>query len=169
MKNFNRHWFPYNIDFLKYGNIICDMKTTRVVLDTNVLVAASRSRNGASFALLLALRNGQFKALASVPLMLEYEAVLKRPEQLAASGRSVAMTDAFLDALTLFVEPIHLHYLWRPQLRDPADEMVLETALNGRAEALVTLNISDFNAASHFRLAVMTPGAFLRRLQEEKM
>lgn len=96
------------------------MKITRVVLDTNVLVAASRSRNGASFALLQALRNRQFKALASVPLMLEYEAVLKRPEQLAASGRSTDMTDAFLDALTLFIEPIHLHYLWRPQLRDPA-------------------------------------------------
>ncbi|MDO9103393.1 MAG: PIN domain-containing protein, partial [Methylovulum sp.] len=59
------------------------MKIPRAVLDTNVLVAASRSRNGASFALLLALKNGQFTALASVPLMLEYEAVLKRPEQLA--------------------------------------------------------------------------------------
>jgi predicted nucleic acid-binding protein len=78
------------------------------------------------------------------------------------------MTDAFLDALSLFIEPVHLHYLWRPQLRDPADEMVLETALNGRAEALVTLNIADFVPASHFRLPVLTPGAFLRRLQEEK-
>lgn len=148
--------------------MICDMKITRVVLDTNVLVAASRSRSGASFALLLALRRSQFTALASVPLMLEYEAVLKRPEQLAASGRSAAMTDAFLDALSLFIEPVHLHYLWRPQLRDPADEMVLETALNGRAEVLVTLNIADFAPASHFRLPVLTPGAFLRRLQEEK-
>jgi putative PIN family toxin of toxin-antitoxin system len=148
--------------------MICDMKITRVVLDANVLVAASRSRSGASFALLLALRSSQFTALASVPLMLEYEAVLKRPEQLAASGRSAAMTDAFLDALSLFIEPVHLHYLWRPQLRDPADEMVLETALNGRAEVLVTLNIADFVPASHFRLPVLTPGAFLRRLQEEK-
>jgi len=144
------------------------MKVIRVVLDTNVLVAASRSRSGASFALLLALRNGQFTALASVPLMLEYEAVLKRPEQLAASGRNAAMTDAFLDALSLFIEPVHLHYLWRPQLRDPADEMVLETALNGRAEALVTLNIADFVPASHFRLPVLTPGTFLHRLREEK-
>ena len=113
------------------------MKIPRVVLDTNVLVAASRSRNGASFALLLALKNGQFTALASVPLMLEYEAVLKRPEQLAVSERTEVTTDAFLDALSLFIETVHLHYLWRPQLRDPADEMVLETALNGRAEVLV--------------------------------
>jgi len=148
--------------------MICDMKIFRVVLDTNVLVAASRSRNGASFALLSALKNGQFTALASVPLMLESEAVLKRPEQLVISGRTAFNTDAFLDALSLFIEPVHLHYLWRPQLRDPADEMVLETALNGRAEVLVTLNVADFFAASHFRLPVLTPGAFLRQLQEEK-
>lgn len=144
------------------------MKKHRVVLDTNVLVAASRSRNGASFALLLALKKSQFIALASVPLMLEYEAVLKRPEHLCVSERTVASTDAFLDALSLFIEPVHLHYLWRPQLRDPADEMVLETALNGRADLLVTLNSADFTPASHFRLALSTPGVFLRQLQKEK-
>ena len=64
-------------------------------------------------------------------------------------------------------ESVHLHYLWRPQLRDPADEMVLETALNGRADALVTLNINDFKPASHFGLAVLPPSTFLRQLQEE--
>lgn len=144
------------------------MKIYRVVLDTNILVAASRSNQGASFALLQELKNRRFVALASVPLYLEYEVVLKRPEHLAIGGRNVAMTDAFLDAMSVFIEPVHLHNLWRPQLRDPADEMVLETALNGRAEALVTLNIDDFIAASHFRLPMLTPGAFLRRLQEEQ-
>jgi putative PIN family toxin of toxin-antitoxin system len=144
------------------------MKSWRVVLDTNVLVAASRSSSGASFALLQGLRNSLFKALVSVPLMLEYEAVLKRPEQLAAGARNMAMVDGFLDALSLFAEPVHLHYLWRPQLRDAADEMVLETALNGRADALVTLNERDFIAAAHFRLPILSPGNFLRRLQEEK-
>lgn len=148
-------------------HIIGDMNNVRVVLDTNILVAASRSRLGASFALLAALRNGRYTALASVPLMLEYEAVLMRPEQLAASGRNAVTTTAFLDAISLCIEPVHLHYLWRPQLRDPADEMVLETALNGCAHALVTLNVSDFAAAAHFRLPVLTPGAFLRQLQEE--
>jgi putative PIN family toxin of toxin-antitoxin system len=141
----------------------------RVVLDTNILVAASRSRLGASFALLQALRNARFTALVSVPLMLEYEAVLQRPEQLQASGRSAAVKDAFLDALCLCVEPVHLYYLWRPQLRDAADEMVLETALNGRADALVTLNVRDFAAAANFRLPVLMPGIFLRQLQEEKL
>jgi len=142
------------------------MKIWRVVLDTNLLTAASRSRWRASFALLRALRAGQFTALASVPLMLEYEAVLNREEHLRASGRSLSMNQAFLDALCTFIEPVHLHYLWRPQLRDPADEMVLETALNGHADALVTHNLADF-AAANVRLPVLTPAAFLSRLSKE--
>ena len=122
--------------------------------------------SAAQCGLLQALRNNQFVALASVPLMLEYEAVLKRPEHLQVGNRNIAMTDAFLDALSLFIEPVHLHYLWRPQLRDAADEMVLETALNGRANALVTTNINDFKPASHFGLSVLLPGVFLRQLKE---
>ena len=135
----------------------------RVVLDTNVLVAASRSRNSASFALMNALRNRRYTALVSVPLMLEYESVLKRAEHRHPT-QDEAFVDAFLDALSLLVEPVHLHYLWRPQTRDPADEMVLETALNGRAEALITLNVSDFAVAERFRLPVLTPGTFLKLL-----
>ena len=150
-------------------NIIGDMIIKRVVLDTNVLVAASRSRLGASFALMQALRDGRYRALASTPLLLEYAAVLHRPEQLEASGRTAAQTHTFLDALCLRIEPVHLHYLWRPQLRDPADEIVLETALNGRADALVTLNVGDFAPAVHFGLPVLTPGAFWRQLNEEKL
>lgn len=137
----------------------------RVVLDTNVLVSAARSRAGASFAALQALRQRRFIALVSVPLMLEYEAVLKRPAQLQAGGRTPGMVDAFLDALCHYVEPVHLHYLWRPQTRDAADEMVLETALNGRADALVTLNTADFTkAAARFRLNLLTPGSFYQQL-----
>jgi len=143
------------------------MNQWRVVLDTNLLIAAARSRTGASSAVLRALFEEQFIALVSVPLMLEYEAVLNRNEHLIVSGRSIGMNMAFLDALCLFAEPVHLHYLWRPQLRDPSDEMVLETALNGRADALVTLNTADFAPAIHFRLPVITPGHFLHRLSRE--
>ena len=147
--------------------MIGSMKKLRLVLDTNILVAAGRSRLGASFALLQALRDGRFILLASVPLFLEYEAVLKRSEQLESGGRSAEMVDAFLDALSLRTEPVHLHFLWRPQLRDPADEMVLETALNGRADALVTHNGRDFGAARNFRMPVWTPLQCLQRLSEE--
>jgi len=144
------------------------MNKMRVVLDTSVLVAASRSRPGASFALLQVLREGRYQALASLPLMLEYQAVLN-PEHLAIGGRDSRMTDAFLDALSLYIKPVHLHYLWRPQLRDPADEMVLETALNGRAEALITLNIGDFAAiATRFNIRIITPGAFWHSLKKGK-
>jgi len=145
-----------------------DMRLLRVVMDTNVLVAAARSRNGASHALLRALRGEKFRLLASVPLFLEYEVVLKRSEQLASGRRTVAMVDVFLDALSLRVAPVHLFYLWRPQLRDPADEMVLETALNGRADVLVTFNVTDFAAAAErFGLPVWTPQIVLAKLEKE--
>lgn len=147
--------------------MIRNMKKYRVVLDTNILVAAGRSRKGASFALLQALRGRKFGLLASVPLFVEYEAVLKRLDQLEIGSRDAAMIDAFLDALALVVEPVHLHFLWRPQLRDPGDEMVLETALNGRADALVTFNVRDFSAAERFGMKVWTPGQFLQRLSKE--
>jgi putative PIN family toxin of toxin-antitoxin system len=141
--------------------------TSRIVLDTNVLVAAARSQNGASFELLSRLGKGHFVALASVPLMLEYEAVLMRSEHLQPGNRTEAMTNMFLDAMCLRMEFVHLFYLWRPQTRDPGDEMVLETALNGRADALVTLNISDFDVAKNFRLPVLTPGNFVQQLRKE--
>lgn len=144
------------------------MKQLRVVLDTNVLVAASRSSRGASFALLRLLRERRFIALASVPLLLEYEAVLKRPEHLAVGGRTESMTDAFLDALCLRCEPVELYFLWRPRARDPADDIVLETALNGRADRLVTLNTGDFAAATQFQLVVVQPAELLHQLQERQ-
>jgi len=162
-------WRTVSVERFSGCNIIGNMKINRIVLDTNVLVAAARSRNGASFALLGALRANRFCMLASVPLFVEYEAVLKRPEQLAQGQRSAASVDAFLDALVLRVEPVHLYYLWRPQLRDAADEMVLETALNGRAQALVTFNGGDFDAARKFALPVLTPAEFLKQLNQGEM
>ncbi len=141
------------------------IEVPRAVLDTNVLVAAARSSLGASFALLQALRARRFVALVSVPLMLEYQAVLLRPEQWAAASRTADSVVKFLDAFCLLATPVHLHYLWRPQTRDPADEMVLETALNGGAHALVTLNERDFAvAAANFRLKLQKPGEFLRSI-----
>lgn len=155
------------VDAPGWENIIGHMTNLRVVLDINILVAAARSRNGASHALLGLALDRRFAVLASVPLYIEYEAVLKRPEHLAEGGRNAASVEAFLDAFARVVEPVTLHYLWRPQLRDPADEMVLETALNGRADALVTHNVEDFVPARRFGLAVWKPQTLLQRLKEE--
>jgi predicted nucleic acid-binding protein len=131
------------------------------------MVAGLRSRNGASFQILAALPERRFTPLLSVPLVLEYEAVLKRDEHLSAHGISAARIDDFLHVWVSYAEPVRLNYLWRPQLRDNADEMVLETALNGRAEAIVTHNVKDFRAAAAtFAVAIWRPADLLRALRQ---
>jgi putative PIN family toxin of toxin-antitoxin system len=138
-------------------DIVFDMKS-RFVLDTNVLVTALCNRNGASHLLIRWALADKISLLASPPLWLEYEAVLKRPEIRLRHGISIEDLDIVLDTMAAHVEPIHLNYLWRPQLRDPNDEMVLETALNAAADALVTFNIKDFaDAANRFSLKLVTP------------
>lgn len=136
----------------------------RSVIDTNVLVTARRSPTGASNALLKAADRQLFNMLVSVPLFLEYEAVLSRPEHMAASGLSAATVAGFLDYLAGIVEPVRLHYLWRPQLADIADEMVLETAINGQADCIVTFNIAHFAPATRFGIEVITPAEMMRKL-----
>ncbi|HJU18010.1 MAG TPA: PIN domain-containing protein [Stellaceae bacterium] len=130
----------------------------KAALDTDVLVAAIRSRRGASRAWVRALLTGEAALLLSVPLALQYEAVLTRPEHLAASGMSVTQITAFLDALCAICVPVEISYLWRPVLRDPDDEMVLEAAINGRADRLLTFNERDFAAAARFGVTVERPG-----------
>lgn len=130
----------------------------RLVLDTNVLVTALCNQDGASHRLIRWVLAGRIVLLASPALWLEYEAVLKRAHIRLRHGISPDNLDVLLDTLAAHVEPVHLNYLWRPQLRDQNDEMVLETALNGSADALVTFNIKDFtDAASRFTLKLVTP------------
>ncbi len=103
--------------------------------------------------------------LASVPLFLEYEAVLTRPEHLLAGRLTEQGVIGFLNYLAGLVEPVRLHYLWRPQLSDVADEMVLETAINGRADYIVTFNVGHFGPAGRFGIEIVTPAAVLRRIR----
>lgn len=137
----------------------------RAVLDTNILISARRSRTGASNMLLHAVDQKTFQMLVSVPLFLEYEAVLTRPEHLRATGLAAETVAGFLNYLAEIVEPVRLHYLWRPQLGDVADEMVLETAINGRANCIVTFNGGHFGAAIRFGVQVVTPGEMMRRIR----
>ncbi len=141
----------------------------RVVLDTDVLVAAFRSDQGASRQLLLAALDRRFVMLVSVPLMLEYEAVLTRQEHLAAAGITANDVDTVLDALAAVIEPVRLSFLWRPRLKDAADEMVLETAVNGTADRLVTFNLKHLGeAALEFGVRALRPGKALREMAEKQ-
>ena len=130
----------------------------KVVLDTDVLVAASRSRLGASRAWLQAVLTGEVTALMSVPLMVQYEAVLTRREHLVQSGMTIAEVGRFLDVLSVVTEPVDIAFRWRPALRDPDDEMVLEAAINGGADRLLTFNERDFRGANRFGVIVERPG-----------
>lgn len=130
----------------------------KLVIDTNVVVAGLMSRHGASNRLLQLLGGGSTAMLVSVPLFLEYESVLKRPDIRVKHGYAPDAIDQLLAYWAHICTPVTLHLLWRPQLRDPKDEMVLETAINGGADCIVTFNTKDFEpAADRFGVKLCTP------------
>jgi putative PIN family toxin of toxin-antitoxin system len=138
----------------------------RLVLDTDVIVAAMRSDQGASYQLLAAALDRRVVMLASVPLMLEYEAVLTRPEHLEQIGITPAEMNEVLDAIAAVAEPVIIRFHWRPQLKDPDDEMVLETAVNGGADRLATFNLRHLGlVARTFGIPAMRPGALWREIR----
>jgi putative PIN family toxin of toxin-antitoxin system len=136
------------------------------VLDTNAVVAAMRSPIGASAGLLMAARRSEVTLLCNVALALEYEATCLLAEHRLAAGLDLEGVAIFVDAVLAMVEPVETHFMWRPQLRDPADEFVLEAAVNGRADALVTFNRRDFGAVpARFGIEVLTPAEAIRRIR----
>ena len=140
-------------------------KAQKLVIDTNILVAATRNHSGPSFALMQLVRQSRITMCCSPALFLEYEDVLKRPEQLSASGLLAIDVDAILSELAGFIAPVTTHYQWRPQLRDPSDEMVLEAAANAQAAAIVTYNLRDFQPAKLFGIPVLNPEQTFRQFQ----
>jgi putative PIN family toxin of toxin-antitoxin system len=135
----------------------------RYILDTNVVVAAVRSPAGASAEILRMALLQKMEVVCSVPLFLEYEAVLTRPEHLKAAGVSLQDVINLLNVLAGKIHEVEIAYLWRPQLRDPADDMVLEAAVNGRAGTIITFNERDFlPQALSFGLVVLRPEQFFR-------
>lgn len=132
-----------------------------------MIVAALRSRTGASNAVLEQVARGRLRPLVSTALFLEYEDVLQRPENRLATGLNEDDIATFLAALASTAEAVEVNFRWRPQLVDPQDELVLEAAVNGGADALVTHNVRDFEPATRlFGLRVLLPRGVLKELRQ---
>lgn len=138
------------------------MALARVVLDTNVLVAGLRSRRGASALLLDLVGQGLVEVVVSVPVVLEYEDVLNRPGIAPAYSRGEI--DEFLNGLCAIAERQEIHFLWRPQLRDPGDEAFLELAVAAGGIPIVTYNVAHFVGAERFGVAILTPLNILQQI-----
>jgi putative PIN family toxin of toxin-antitoxin system len=138
----------------------------RVVIDTNVFLSGLRSKNGASFKFLHLVGKNLFTVCVSVPLVLEYESILKR------NSREIGLTyqdiDDILDYICSIAEHRSIYYLWRPFLPDPKDDMVLELAVESEADIICTFNIRDFSGADQFDINVLTPQKLLQTIGEGK-
>ncbi len=138
----------------------------RIVFDTDVVIAALRSPTGASAAFVKAADRHQIQLLVSVALALEYEAKCTEPEHYLAAGVTHAAALNFVDALVLLARPVAQRFFWRPQLRDPEDEMVLETAINGQADVIITFNVRDYGQApQRFGIEVLQPAQAIWRIR----
>lgn len=136
----------------------------RCVLETDVLLAGLRSAHGASRQVLLAAGTGQLDFVVSVPLVLEWEAVLKRPEHLTKMKTTAQEIDIVIDNLVSKARRAEMFFVWRPQARDPDDEIVIETAVNGVADVIVSFNSRHLAiAAKRFGIEVVRPGFLLER------
>lgn len=132
----------------------------RIVIDTNVLLAALRSRRGASFTLLSLVGGRRFEVNVSVPLVLEYEDAAKR------MSREIGLSHADIDDVLDYVCRVSRHrkifFLWRPFLSDPKDDHILELAVESACDFIVTHNVRDFRGADRFGLRAVTPHEFLK-------
>jgi putative PIN family toxin of toxin-antitoxin system len=138
----------------------------RVVFDTSVLVAAARSRDGASFSLVSSIPSNRFEICLSVALYLEWQEVLTRPEHLTP-GRTADEALEFVRYLgsVAWLQPIY--FLWRPYLPDPGDDMILELALAARCRYIVTHNLRHFAGCEKLGIEAVSPGEFVRLLKQD--
>ena len=138
----------------------------KLVLDTDVVVAAMRSPSGASARLLRLAARRALTPLVTPTLILQYEEVCRRPQHMKAAGFSTAEAETFLELLLRFSERVRPSFSWRPLVRDAGDEMVMQAALAGRAAAIVTFNVRDFgDAPARFGIGLLRPGELLKELE----
>ena len=136
------------------------------VFDTNVFVAALRSRRGASFVILNAIRQNLITGAASQALLLEYEDVFTRDTNLKNFWATADEVSATIGAITCRLVPVPIYFRWRPLLSDPNDEIVIECAINASADAIITFNKRDFlPAATRFGINILSSGEFVQKLR----
>lgn len=138
----------------------------RVVLDTNVLVAAARSRNGASFALVSSIPTSEFQPCLSVGLYAEWQDALTRPENLPP-GQTADDALAFLRYLASQSHLQEIHFLWRPFLPDPDDDMLLELALAAGCRHIISHNVADFRGSEQLGVTALSPREFLKVIRKQ--
>ncbi|MBI4772399.1 MAG: putative toxin-antitoxin system toxin component, PIN family [Chloroflexi bacterium] len=138
------------------------MPVPQIVVDTNVLIAALRSRRGASFRLLTLIGAGRFEINVSVPLVLEYEDSAKR--LIGHIPLTAGDIDDIIDYLCAVAHHHEIYYLWRPFLKDAKDDMVLELAVAANCDRIVTFNTKDFTGTEQFGIRAISPRAFLQEI-----
>lgn len=136
----------------------------QVIIDTNVFVTALRSRRGASYRLLSLINSGKYQINLSVPLVIEYEAVAKR--QVGEIKLTAEEIDDILEYIVRLANHWKIHYLWRPQLKDPGDDMLLELAVSAGCDYIITYNLNDFKGVEQFGIEAITLKDFLERIGE---
>jgi putative PIN family toxin of toxin-antitoxin system len=134
----------------------------RVVLDTCILFSALRSSAGASHRIVKSLPNSKFRPLVSTPVFFEYEEVLSRPKQFP--HLTALDIEAFLDYVASTCDHVRINFLWRPHLPDPDDDLILELAVSGHADAIITYNRRDFIGCDQFGIRIISPKDFIKEL-----
>jgi len=132
----------------------------KVVIDTNVIISALKSSRGASYKLISMIGDERFVSCVSVPLILEYEDVMHRhfPHM-----KKQDISD-FLDYLCAVSRPVSISFLWRPFLRDPGDDLLLELAISANAKYIITYNKRDFIGSYKFSIEIINPKEYLEIL-----
>ena len=139
------------------------MKNTVIILDTNVLFSGLYSSSGASFQILRYIENGRIKPIISTPLLFEYEDVLKRKQvELALSDRQI---ESILDNLCALSDFQDIYFLWRPYLKYPKDDLVLEVGVASKTRLIITHNLKDFEGSERFGIQAISPKMLLERLK----
>ena len=136
-----------------------------VIIDTNILVSALKSDMGASYTLISKLPSPKFQFSISVPLYIEYQDVLTRKEHLTGTSTKKEVL-AFLRYLCKIANRQKIFYLWRPWLKDPKDDMVLELAVAAKSKYIITYNLKDFSNIQKFGIEAITPKKFLQIIEE---